>query len=92
MRSWIGVLTRFDTQQVTRIFEAKKAGITISELAREFDTTRDKIRTVYNCPAAPALGERGPAKGAQRFTTIREEFDGERWTVAYRKQWSNSSG
>lgn len=91
MRSSIGVLTRFNPQQVARIFEAKEQGVTISELAREFDTTRDKIRTVYNCPAAPALGERGPVKGALRFTTIREEFDGERWTVAYKKQWSNSS-
>jgi hypothetical protein len=94
VRTWIGALTRFNTEQVTRIFEAKKAGVSISELAREFDTTRDKIRTVYNSPAAPPAGERPkrrPPMGAQRFTTIREEFDGNTWQVVYKKQWSNSS-
>lgn len=94
LRDRLGVFTRFTPEQVERIFQAKAAGISISELAREFQTTRDKIRTVYNCQAAPPLGERitRPPVGALRFTTIREEYDGTQWQVAYQKRWSNSSG
>lgn len=92
LRDRLGVLTRFTPNEVERIFQAKATGVSISELAREFRTTRDKIRTVYNCKAAPEfVPKAGPLVGALRFTTIREEFDGKCWQVAYRKQWSNSS-
>ncbi len=58
----IGALTRFTNAEVDRIFEAKAGGRTISELARELGSTRDKVRTVYNCRVAPQLGTRPPVQ------------------------------
>lgn len=58
LKSELGVLTHLSTDQVKAIFEGMKEGAYINELAKRLGCSRDMVRTVYRCAAAPPLGER----------------------------------
>lgn len=53
-----GVRTWFTDAQVEEVFELKAAGKSIAEIARIMGVSRDRVRTMYNSPLAPALGVR----------------------------------
>lgn len=51
-----GVWSDLNDDEIQKVFTLKAQGESLSEIARQLDTTRDKVRTIYHCPSAPEAG------------------------------------